>query len=594
MVPSSEKRKLQYQKRSKKKIEKIRSENLEKYPGIDIEREAIEFSKEYIFSGKTGKFNSNATKRSFWYDRGAENVFDQIDIPISEFLYRVIYKEEGICKSDGCTNKTKFESFKHGYRKFCSRKCAQNDQNVKSRKEQTTLDRYGSKTVLGTEKSKNGMIKKYGVDNPAKLDFVKEKIKKSKLKLYGDENFNNHIKANETREKNGTTHKEIAKIVSEKFLLENGFDICKIARDSFYKKYGANPSTFLFVHNKKKTNSIEKYGVHFQARHIGIDGFNMLHDISYIRGKSIRQIASETGYHESHVSKKVREFGIRTGFRSSIESEILSFVRSIYNGKVLTNTRSVIDGELDIFIPELNFAIEVNGDYWHCDKFYKTHKIKFDKCKEKGIYLLQIFEHELYDNRKMEIYKSKISLKLGMYNRRIYARKCKIVDVSPFEASNFLERNHLDGKARSSLRYGLEYDGELVSLMTFGISRFSKNEYELIRFANDKNSIVVGGASKLLSHFVKNNSFSKIISFSNNLYSDGALYDMLGFKYVGYSQGYFYVKNRKRYSRFQMQKHKLPNRLAIFDPNLSESENVKSNGFLKIYDAGQSKWEFSV
>ena len=54
---------------------------------------------------------------------------------------------------------------------------------------------------------------------------------------------------------------------------------------------------------------------------------------------------------------------------------------------------------------------------------------------------------------------------------RIFARKCKIIEVDYKTAEEFLNNNHLQGNCMSSIRYGLEYDGELVSLMTFGKSR---------------------------------------------------------------------------------------------------------------------------
>ena len=53
---------------------------------------------------------------------------------------------------------------------------------------------------------------------------------------------------------------------------------------------------------------------------------------------------------------------------------------------------------------------------------------------------------------------------------------------------DFQIENHLQGYAKSSIDIGLFYEGQLVSLMTFGKTRFSKKyEYELIRFCNRLN-----------------------------------------------------------------------------------------------------------
>ena len=38
------------------------------------------------------------------------------------------------------------------------------------------------------------------------------------------------------------------------------------------------------------------------------------------------------------------------------------------------------------------------------------------------------------------------------------------------------------------------------------------------------------------------------------------------------------------------QKHKLKNLLSVFDSNLTEWENMKNNGFDRIWDCGNGKW----
>jgi hypothetical protein len=56
--------------------------------------------------------------------------------------------------------------------------------------------------------------------------------------------------------------------------------------------------------------------------------------------------------------------------------------------------------ELDIFIPDLNKAIEYNGIYWHSLKTAVKHdKIKLEQCIEKGIELLVIKEQDWINNK---------------------------------------------------------------------------------------------------------------------------------------------------------------------------------------------------
>ena len=50
---------------------------------------------------------------------------------------------------------------------------------------------------------------------------------------------------------------------------------------------------------------------------------------------------------------------------------------------------------------------------------------------------------------------------------------------------------------------------------------------------------------------------------------------------------YWWTKNQIKFSRYQCQKSKLKNILGNnFNPELSEDENMRLNGYDKIYDCG--------
>lgn len=69
------------------------------------------------------------------------------------------------------------------------------------------------------------------------------------------------------------------------------------------------------------------------------------------------------------------------------------------------------------------------------------------------------------------------------------------------------------------------------------------------------------------------------------------MYRTLGFKLKEISRpGYVWFKNKKVFSRYQTQKHKLKDLLGSdnFNENSSESENMRNNGFVKIYDCGNA------
>lgn len=92
---------------------------------------------------------------------------------------------------------------------------------------------------------------------------------------------------------------------------------------------------------------------------------------------------------------------------SKAEKEIVNYVKTCYNGLIIENDRSIIKNpltgkflELDIWMPEVNKAIEFNGKFWHSKKYVKfKDDVKLKQCKEKSINLLVINESEWIENK---------------------------------------------------------------------------------------------------------------------------------------------------------------------------------------------------
>lgn len=276
-------------------------------------------------------------------------------------------------------------------------------------------------------------------------------------------------------------------------------------------------------------------------------------------------------------------------FRSKGEREVEDFIQEL-GFEIITTNRKILNGEeLDIVIPQKNIAIEYNGLRWHSDAFKENnyHLNKTNNCIENGYRLIHIFEDEwIY---KKDIVKSRLRNILDVSTNTIYARKCEIKEVDSKIASKFLTENHIQGKCPSAIKIGLFYDNKLVSLMTFGYNRFSKanikNNYELLRFCNKSNTRVVGGASKLLKYFIKTYKPNEIISYADKRWSDGNLYEILGFqKYNESKPNYFYVVNGKREYRFNYRKSVLIKQ--GYDPNKTEKQIMEERGIPRIYDCG--------
>lgn len=241
------------------------------------------------------------------------------------------------------------------------------------------------------------------------------------------------------------------------------------------------------------------------------------------------------------------------------------------------------------------------GLYFHSEhkgKYRNYHYEKYKIAKEKGVTLITIFDDQWSD--KTHIVKSRISSVLGVISKKIFARNCVLNEVSSADAKMFLNQNHLQSWCASKHQYGLFHNHQLIALMTFGKSRFDSNEYELLRYCTLADTTVVGGASKLFSHFVNIFKPKTITSYSDNCWGFSRLYQNLGFVHEGTtSPGYFYYPSGKnildfkinghRVSRNQTQKHKLVKKLPELS-NLSESEIMKMHQYHKIWDCGNEKW----
>ena len=106
---------------------------------------------------------------------------------------------------------------------------------------------------------------------------------------------------------------------------------------------------------------------------------------------------------------------------------------------------------------------------------------------------------------------------------------------------------------------------------------------------NEKNYKVIGGAGKLFNHFLKEYNPTSLISYCDVRFFDGKVYEKIGMEYshsANPNYYYFHKNDLKRFSRVVFQKHKQENRLEKFDELLSEEQNMKNNGYFKIYDCG--------
>ena len=325
---------------------------------------------------------------------------------------------------------------------------------------------------------------------------------------------------------------------------------------------------------------------------------------------SISQLAERWGMAYSTVSQLLQYHGVKAKrINSHAELELKEFIESL-NEDVTLNDRSIIyPQEVDVVIPNRSLCIEYNGVYYHSfgyddfknGMFNKNyHKDKKQKLIELGYSPLFICEFDWLNENKKEILKSMIRHQLQCTDNRIYARDTKVSVIDSKVANKFLEENHIQGSCNSKLKLGLIHNDSLVAVLTVGMPRYNtKYDTEIHRYCTLKNTIVVGGFSKLLSA-VKSYGSRNLITYANNDYSVGNLYEACGFSFLYQSSpNYFYYKYERGYghitlSRYQCQKHKLKNVISNFDPKLTEKENMLSNGYRIYWDSGNNVYEKKI
>ena len=468
---------------------------------------------------------------------------------------------------------------------------------VSEKKKKTNLERYGCENAVSSkavrEKSKNTIMERYGVDNVSKLDSIKEKKKIKSNERYGTDNV---FQSEEVKEKSKRT-------IREKYgvdYISQSEEVKRAVANTNMNKFGSKTfSESDFFRKKVFDKMIEDFSefvVPMFTFKDFVGKYSCKNNIEYkwkcvkCGNEFVQHIHSTViNGNVVYIPRCLKCYPkINTGF-SLMEKEVADFISKELNLNTIENSRDIIAPyELDIFIPDKNIAIEFNGLAWHSDfskKDSNYHLMKTKMCKDAGIRLIHIFENEWVEKR--DIVKDKLRSILS-FNDRIFARKCVIKHISSAECRDFLNINHIQGSDNSSIKLGLFYNDELVSVMTFCKPRFtSKYDYELSRYASKLGLSVVGGASKLLNEFSKKNK-GTIVTYADLRFSQGGLYDAIGFKLSHISPpNYWWTNGTLILSRYECQKHKLKDIIGEgFNKNKTEEENMRDAGYFKIFDCG--------
>jgi len=246
--------------------------------------------------------------------------------------------------------------------------------------------------------------------------------------------------------------------------------------------------------------------------------------------------------------------------------------------------------ELDIFIPDKSIAIEFHGAMFHDafgkdgEKHKRLPKFKYELCKQRGIRLIQIYEFD-WTNKKDQI-KSLIKNSLGIVERRVFARKCEIKEVSNDVAQSFYAQYHLKGRSPTSIFHkGLYLDKELLMVISVGKEgRGATDRYSVTRMCVKAGIQVVGGLSRLTSYIL--NKYKELSTLIDLLTFNGNSWITSGWK--------IHRVNRPTYVYFDKEKRCKVDKQK-FSSVKNESTAVKNtNKYCQLWDCGKLRLIISI
>ena len=470
-------------------------------------------------------------------------------------------------------------------------------QKRSAKAKETFLKKYGvsnpSKTSVVKDKIKKTNLERYGVECSAQSDVVKEKIRATNLKKYGVEySFQAEVVKEKIKatslERYGVDNPSKSDIIKDRIVESNrknlGVDypmqskeVMDKSRVTSFEKYGTEyPNQSDIVKDKIEATTLEHYGV------------NRVCKLDEFKKKVVETNRERYGVDYTCLVFSGKYKGNDSSYNRSF-AKLLDDVGVVYEREFLLEKYSY-----DFKVG--NTLIEINPTATHNTHFnpYGKNRIDTNYHKNKsnlawcnGYNVIHVFDWDDIDK----------VVQLLRERETVYARKCEVRLVNEVDANKYLDTYHLQGTCRGQkFRLGLYYDNKLVSLMTFGKSRFNKNcEYELLRYCS--HYCVIGGAERLFKYFISNYKPNSIVSYCDTSKFSGKVYDILGFKYVKTNSP------RKHWYSWKEKRHITDGLLLsqgydrLFKENhgkgTSNEELILARGYLPVYDCGQSTyiWE---
>ena len=449
---------------------------------------------------------------------------------------------------------------------------------IKEKRKQTNIERFGvenpyqSKEIQEKIKQKN--LELYGVEYATQRKDVKEKIDKSTLESQGAKRY---LQTEKGRNK-------FKQSCLEKYGVENPYQSeekkDKIKQTNL-KRYGDEiPCRTQNIKNKMKENSLIKWGVEYPTQ------------CQEIKNKVMNTNLQRFGLPWSCMRLECK---LAQGGVSYINNEFANLLKS--NNIEFEREFALKQFSYDFKIE--NALIEIDPTYTHnstkgpyFNKHYtnpKQHDYHLNKsniAQENGYFCIHIFDWD--DKHKI--------INMFIKKQKLYARNCEIKEVKKKECDDFLNLYHLQNTCNGQkIRYGLDYNDQLVEVMTFGKPRYNKNyEWELLRLCSHKDYKIVGGSERLFKYFLREQNPQSIISYCDNSKFSGDVYERLGMELINISNPACIWSKGKIKITDNLLRQQGFDRLfgASYGKGTSNKELIINEGFVEVYDCGQKSFKY--
>ena len=250
-------------------------------------------------------------------------------------LFDYVHNIKEVPPCECCGGPTTFHSFKKGYNRFCSKKCISLGTRAKAK--ETMMKRYGGIGLAGStaSKIKKTMIERYGTINPNKTDAIKNKIMKTMVERYGGMGF--------------------------------GGDAASKIRETMMERYGADHPMKINDIKSKVLSSYQKGQI---SKHDFLIGYTQDGErICTCPHPECNKCEEKTYIIDGHTQnyRRLTHAELCTKLLppqpqwSSLEVRIRQWLDEM--GVNYTTNDRRFGLEMDIYIPSLKLAIEVNGSY---------------------------------------------------------------------------------------------------------------------------------------------------------------------------------------------------------------------------------------